>query len=226
MQVVNVTWEDTHRFDNSSGGRNISDFTLAVQVDGERGSQSELLPVMRQPNGANQILVIQVPLKQKNPQNFGFGGGPMMAMASLEMASMTRSASTEDAYITHGEAEGPYTEMDGIDIERDETLPIRVTVQYYKATDGEVSKADVDDLAAKIKNVEEKGDFEGSLVTDRDQDRPTAVPGFNEEPTTFWEDWHNKHQREGESPPPAGIVADPSVPDPQPEPLPEGGIGF
>jgi hypothetical protein len=40
----------------------------------------------------------------------------------------------EEAVIGHGKVEGPFTEIDGLEIERDERYPIRVTVQFYKAT--------------------------------------------------------------------------------------------
>lgn len=372
MGVVNVMWEDTHRFDNSAGGRNITDMTLAVQQDGK----SSLLPVLRNPNfadktvdinldkffllvgnekggepqrvtlreylgdirqhltdpssfagetksllkadethvlasaqacflpvpqgqgetvqfnptvynyqsvkddpavltilctpegtsatvidnqrdqfgsqswgqplffnqngertslvggriserpaeqggavssgvaaaGENMVMIIQVPLKQKNPQNFGFleaasfsfaadGGPKMMAMRG----------GTEDAYITHGEAEGKFTELDNQSLVRDEELPIRVTVQFYKATDGNVSVADVDEAAAKINKVYENGDYVGSLVVGRDQSRPTAPQGFNQEPKEFWNDWRKKREAE--------------TPEQRP-PLPKGGLGW
>lgn len=397
MDVVNVMWEDTHRFDNSSGGRNITDMTLAVQQEGKRGeSKVSLLPVLRNPNFAdktvdisldkffvlvgnekggepqrvtlreylgdirqylsdpssfagdtksllkadethvlgtaqacflpvpqgegetvkfnptvynyqsvkddpavltilcapegtsatvidnqrdkfggqswgqplffnengkraslvggriserpdelggavasgeatsneNMVMIIQVPLKQKNPQNFGF-----LEAASFSMApkgAMRSMRSTEDAYITHGKAEGEFTEIDKQSLVRDEELPIRVTVQFYKATDGNVTAADVDDAAAKINKVYEDGDYVGSLVTGRDQSRPTAPQGFNQEPKEFWSDWAKKHQREtGETP---ADVADrfrdlnartgvepAKKKDP---PLPDGGIGW
>ena len=366
MGMVNVMWEDTHRFDGSAGGRNITDMTLAIQQEGKRGdSKVSLLPVLRHPNfadktadidldkffllvgnekggepqritlreylgdirqhltdpssfagetksllkkdethvlasaqacflpvpqgegetvkfnptvynyqsvkddpavltimctpegtsatvidnkrdqfggqgwgqplffnengersslvggriserpdelggavssgvaaaGENMVMIIQVPLKQKNPQNFGFleaasfsfaGGGPKRAM---------RGASTEDAYITHGDAEGKFTELDKQSLVRDEELPIRVTVQFYKATDGNVSAADVDEAAAKINKVYENGDYVGSLVVGRDENRPTAPQGFNQEPKGFWDDWAKKHEAEtGETP--------------------------
>jgi hypothetical protein len=88
------------------------------------------------------VLLIQVPLKQKNPMERG-----MMLMAesmtAAPMATMQKS-DVEAAVIGHGEVEGPYTEIDGLDIERDPRFPIRVTVQFYKATsNGAVSQADM-----------------------------------------------------------------------------------
>ena len=50
----------------------------------------------------------------------------------------------ENAVIGHGKIEGPYTEIDNMAIERDPRFPIRVTVQFYKATsNGVVSEKDL-----------------------------------------------------------------------------------
>ena len=65
---------------------------------------------------------------------------------------------------------------------RDEAFPIRVTVQFYKATsNGVVDEKDLDLVAKSIGNVYEHADFVGSLVfPDGDHSRPTAwqkMPG-------------------------------------------------
>lgn len=51
LQVMNVMWEDTGRFEGSSVGPNISDLTLQVRepVDGDQ-VRTSLLPVIRHPN--------------------------------------------------------------------------------------------------------------------------------------------------------------------------------
>ena len=46
LQILNLTWEDTGRYQNSSVGPNISDMTLQV-MDGDRLT---LMPVIRFPN--------------------------------------------------------------------------------------------------------------------------------------------------------------------------------
>ena len=57
----------------------------------------------------------------------------------------------ENAVIGHGENEGPFTEIANLPIERDPRFPVRVTVQFYKATsNGVVSEADMAEIAAQI----------------------------------------------------------------------------
>ena len=52
LQILNLTWEDTGRYYNSSVGPNISDVTIQVQHQDERtGDYSlTLMPVIRYPN--------------------------------------------------------------------------------------------------------------------------------------------------------------------------------
>ncbi|MEM8810748.1 MAG: hypothetical protein AAGF01_32465, partial [Cyanobacteria bacterium P01_G01_bin.38] len=52
LNVLNVTWEDTGRYDNSAVGPNISDMTIQVQQQHpETGDYSlALMPVIRHPN--------------------------------------------------------------------------------------------------------------------------------------------------------------------------------
>ncbi|MEM1415077.1 MAG: hypothetical protein AAGH15_09265 [Myxococcota bacterium] len=50
LNVVNVMWEDTGRFQGSSVGPNISDLTLQVREPVGRGHRTHLLPVIRHPN--------------------------------------------------------------------------------------------------------------------------------------------------------------------------------
>jgi hypothetical protein len=91
--------------------------------------------------GLNMVMIIQVPLKQVHPMD----GGLMLfeEAEALGAAPMqTAKSNVETAVIGHGEAEGPFTEIDGLKIERDERFPIRVTVQFYKATSNGVVSSD------------------------------------------------------------------------------------
>ena len=68
--------------------------------------------------GLNMVLLIQVPLKQKNPMThkgflFGAGGG-----APDGLQKKTEKSDVENAVIGHGKVEGKYTEIDNLDIER------------------------------------------------------------------------------------------------------------
>lgn len=93
-------------------------------------------------------------------------------------ASVMRGAASnvEAAVIGHGKPQGPYVEMADLDIERDERYPIRVTVQFYKATsNGVVSEKDMAELAAQIRRVYEQSDYVGSLVVDGPTKRRTEA---------------------------------------------------
>ena len=50
LNVVNVMWEDTGRFQGSSVGPNISDLTLQVREQIAGGFRTHMLPVIRHPN--------------------------------------------------------------------------------------------------------------------------------------------------------------------------------
>ncbi|MBI1948714.1 MAG: hypothetical protein HYS27_23710 [Deltaproteobacteria bacterium] len=142
--------------------------------------------------GADMLLIVQVPLKFKEPAYHGYGGGSggdglEMAMpASAAPAdeapakSERRSARSdvETAVIGHGEDLGPVVEGNKLKLERDDRFPVRVTVQFYKATsNGVISDADLADAKQQIDKVYARGDYVGSLV----------VPeGARHRPT----DWH------------------------------------
>ncbi len=138
--------------------------------------------------GLNMVLLIQVPLKQRERR---WAGLEQVAAAEPLMALGYRGASdVEDAVIGHGEVEGPFTEIDGLSIERDPRFPIRVTVQFYKATsNGVVSAADIASIAAQIKRVYADADYVGSLVTEGMTGRPSEHDGPKKEPAGWWQDF-------------------------------------
>lgn len=128
-------------------------------------------------DGGNVVLVIQVPLKQEQPErSFGWGGlfdAEQGDMAVAESAPASRS-DMEDAVIGHGPSEGPFTEIDGLQIERDDRFPVRVTVQFYKATTtGRLTDADVREIREQIDAVYGDPGMISSLVTDGHTGRPT-----------------------------------------------------
>ena len=105
---------------------------------------------------------------------------PAAAEGAGGTATRGRSSDVDTAVLGQGPTEGPYTELDGLTIERDPRFPVRVTVQFYQATsNGVVSQADVDRMAAQIEKVYAKGDYVGSLVVPgpNDQRRPTRWDG-------------------------------------------------
>lgn len=141
-------------------------------------------------SGLNLVMLIQIPLKQRLPK----------PRISLELSSppvmmVQESSDVENAVIGHGELEGPFTEIDDLPIERDPAFPVRVTVQFYKATsNGVVSENDLAEIKAQIDRVYDQGDYIGSLVTDGSTGRVTEYDGPKVEPADWWAEFWKRHQ--------------------------------
>ncbi|MEL6470371.1 MAG: hypothetical protein AAFQ74_11640 [Cyanobacteria bacterium J06623_4] len=184
-------------------GKRISDFR--AEQNGTNGDGVELPPVeVSEEEGLNMVMLIQVPLKQKDPfsNNFAVGADQaVMAESALSapMELQRSQSNVEAAVIGHGEVEGPFTEIDNLEIERDPNFPIRVTVQFYKATDnGVVSEADLAEIDEQIKKIYDDADYVGSLVTDGRTRRPTEYTGDHQEPEDWWETfWEHSENRQG-----------------------------
>ena len=176
-------------FFNENGER--APFTGVRKSDFDASREASGAVTAGNEDGLNVVLLIQVPLKQKEVARGwfdGFATGDMQAAPSASMAK--ESAGVEDAVIGHGPVEGPFDEFQGLAVERDPRFPVRVTVQFYKATsDGRVTDADVRELRRQIDRVYASGDYVGSLVTDGYTGRPTE---WLREPTTnaTWSDTH------------------------------------
>ncbi|MFQ4135356.1 hypothetical protein PGN35_003465 [Nodosilinea sp. PGN35] len=164
-------------------GQRLSDFQ-AVENPGRPGNDG----AGDDTEGLNMVLLIQVPLKQRAPMRQSSFDmlAPMAAAPALEA---NRGASdVEAAVIGHGAVEGPFTEIDNLAIERDPDYPIRVTVQFYKATsNGVVSEADMAEIRQQIDRVYAEADYVGSLVVDGPSDRPTEHDGPKDEPADWWQ---------------------------------------
>jgi hypothetical protein len=145
--------------------------------------------------GLNMVLLIQVPLKQKKPMIYDMlGEVDDMDTGVLYCCAMPRASDVEEAVIGHGKVEGPFTEIDGLDIERDDRYPVRVTVQFYKATsNGVVSEQDMSDIATQINKVYQQADYVGSLVVDGRTGRPTEHAGLHIEPPGWWDTFWQRH---------------------------------
>jgi len=127
--------------------------------------------------GADMLLIVQVPLRHRNR---GYFGGGMEAEAAMAppCATMDRrsgGSDVEQAVLGHGRDLGPFSEMGGLRLRRDRRFPIRVTVQFYRATsNGVISEQDLADVQRQIERVYEEGDFVGSLVVpETERHRPT-----------------------------------------------------
>jgi len=149
----------------------------------------------------NMVLMIQVPLKYKE-QSRMLGGAPAgggIANGAMEMKS--RSGDTEAAVIGHGDLEGPFTEFANLPVERDPRFPVRVTVQFYKATSTGVATAqDLRQIKAEIDAIYKNGDVVGSLVTGGRTGRITEYDGSKVQPRDWWNTfWRNYEGWSGES---------------------------
>ena len=141
--------------------------------------------------GLNMVLLIQVPLKQKEPMRFRGGLGDTCVSYCL---AAPMESDVEEAVIGHGKVEGPFTEIDGLEIERDDRYPVRVTVQFYKATsNGVVSEEDMADIAVQINKVYQQADYVGSLVVQGRVGRPTECEGLHGEPPGWWDVFWQRH---------------------------------
>lgn len=126
--------------------------------------------------GLNMVLLIQIPLRQKERRDLWFeGAGGMVSCSPAMCEEAMASSDVEAAVIGHGELEGPFREIDGLPIVRDERFPIRVTVQFYKATsNGVATPGDIAEIAAQITRVYDDASYVGSLVCPEEKiERPT-----------------------------------------------------
>ena len=158
---------------------------------------------------ANLIMMIQVPLKQKErPFTRGFSylmnvplGGAMndcLESASYGVPSsfgVSKNAkcgdTRQDSFEYHDEEaeddvedvivkvsdedEGPFPTVREKDLRRDTRFPIRVTLQFYKATsNGAMDRKTMEAIAHQFVEAQEDADFIGSIIIGRSLHRPTA----------------------------------------------------
>ncbi|NEQ97962.1 MAG: hypothetical protein F6K30_14785 [Cyanothece sp. SIO2G6] len=181
-------------------GQRISDFLTSDPLasdpsDPTSSSPSDSSETAKQ-DGLNLVMLIQVPLKQANSTR-GIEEELSLVVPSAAMDSVMLQAESdvEAAVIGHGEVEGPFTEIDGLAIERDPNFPIRVTVQFYKATsNGVVSEADMQEIRQQIAKVYSEADYVGSLVVDGLTGRPTEYDGPHEQPVGWWDEFWRRYE--------------------------------
>jgi hypothetical protein len=132
---------------------------------------------------ANLLMLVQVPLVVHRPPPrapYAADEAKAEALGSAAAApamKARRASDMETAVLGHGALDGPFTELAGLTVTRDERFPVRVTVQFYQATaTGQVGRTELARLASLIDAVYTKGDFVGSLVVPGPQDvaRPTS----------------------------------------------------
>ncbi len=170
-------------------GQRASDF-------GVSSGSGEITSAQAEAAGMNMVMLIQVPLKQAPRPRQPMSVFPSPAVVFEATPSAGQRSNVEAAVISHGKVEGPFTEIDNLPIERDPRFPVRVTVQFYKATDnGVVSAADMRHIHDQIAKVYSHADYVGSLVIDGDTGRPTEYTGSTQEPPGWWNDFWQRHQQ-------------------------------
>jgi hypothetical protein len=182
-----ASWGQNIYFNNngqktSLTGERLSDFkeNQAQEIAAEKGiSLEEARSQVKVDKDVNMVMIVQVPLKHKAPEyptystgsysSSEFGSAIPMAAApqSMSYGSVPRAkvSDMEDAVIGHGEDEGEHLELDGQKLERDDRFPVRVTVQFYKATsNGFIDDKDLENIRKCINAAYESADYIGSLV--------------------------------------------------------------
>ncbi len=176
-------------------GERESDF---VAKGGDRTSPTPGAPGQsRETSGLNMVLLIQVPLKQQPPPRRSKApmAPPGIAYESKAGSHAPRASDIENAVIGHGDLEGPFTEIDNLAIERDERFPVRVTVQFYKATsNGVATEADIAAIKSSIERIYVQSEDAGSLVTGGKTGRVTEYEGAKVQPTDWWEDFWERYE--------------------------------
>ncbi len=150
--------------------------------------------------GADVMALVQVPLVHQNrgllggvsgsTSGYGYefsddplaagGFGPNDATIRVRpgpvATSLQGGGDVERAVIGHGATLGPFLEGWGTRLVRDPKFPVRITLQFYKATsDAHASERDLDAIATSLASAYSHADFVGSLVVpDGDPRRPTA----------------------------------------------------
>jgi len=152
----------------------------------EKGEEQNIhKPMSSLEKQQNMLLIIQVPLKVHRPpmiyaecsfDTMGVGG---LAATSMMTRSVQREkADVEDAIIKVGQEEGPFREINNLAIERDPSYPVRVTLQFYKATsNGIIDDSNVEAISTQIKESRKYAVSIGSLVVGGNSGRVTESNG-------------------------------------------------
>ncbi|MGD1702464.1 hypothetical protein [Dapis sp. BLCC M229] len=119
----------------------------------------------------NMVMIVQVPLKHKEREyqgNIEYHCYTCSGSGTLDLKDSARATDwcdMEDAVIGHGEDEGEHIELGSYKLERDDRYPIRITVQFYKATsNGIIDDKGLENISQCIEMTYTSADYIGSLV--------------------------------------------------------------
>src|SRR5262249_5917163 len=160
-------------FFNQNGERASFTGTRLAEFIAVGGDATDRVDGKSETAGLSSVLLIQIPLVQPRSERRSMAMMPQCCGAAPG-AAFDEEADLDAAVIGHGEVEGPFTEIDRLAIKRDARFPIRVTVQFYKATStGTVTAAEMKAIADQIAAVYADAKVVGSLVLDPDRGRST-----------------------------------------------------
>ncbi|MFW6369010.1 MAG: hypothetical protein ACOC0J_00310 [Myxococcota bacterium] len=169
-------------FFNNSGQRTLftAERRSAVEARIEQHGVTEPGDVGALEEGSDMMLIVQVPLKHNNRGVLGGlavqeGAAPMAAPSMSRRSIRREQSDVEQAVLGHGDDLGPFVEANNLRLERDDRFPIRVTVQFYRATsNGVIDDSDLRAVRDEIRMVYDNADYVGSLVVpDTPRHRPT-----------------------------------------------------
>ena len=101
----------------------------------------------------------------------------------------------EHAIVKVGESQGEFPDFLGLKVERDTRFPVRVTLQYYKATsNGVIDENNISQVASQLKESRKFATSIGSLVVGDSSDRSTNF--VETKAAAWWEDWWLIHKSE------------------------------
>ena len=119
----------------------------------------------------NMVMIVQVPLKHKELKYYWLSesDGNFNCFYDTDVSrpqnQLPKQSDMEDAVIGHGKDEGEHLELGGHKLERDDRYPIRITVQFYKATsNGIINDQDLENIRQCIDAAYSSADYVGSLV--------------------------------------------------------------
>jgi len=174
-------------------GQRLSEYRI------EKGETDLSKPMSQEEKQKNMLLIIQIPLKHRSiaPKHnvFSFGEAPMSAMKCVQVPESfsvlrQRNADVEDAIIKVGQAEGEFNEIGDVEIERDPDFPIRVTLQFYKATsNGVCDESHIATISNQIKESRKFGVDIGSLVVGGNTGRVTDHSHHSYSRPPWWDDF-------------------------------------
>jgi len=149
----------------------------------EKGETNYGQPMNQTEKQDNMIAIIQVPLRVNIQKTF-------FQDESAVQNKMFSASNVEDAVVKVGESQGKFTEIGGLEIERDPNFPVRVTLQFYKTTDnGVINVEDIKQVALSLEQSRKNADSIGSLVVGGlNTNRPTEHRTFTVPPwwNNFW----------------------------------------